>query len=198
MIHKWKTIIARVAGAAACSVVAWMVVLPRSAQAQTLPPTVLQLDIDNVVVYVQDTFDVSKFATSPNITPAASQPTFSFLTGIGDIVAVNGQAAKGTWTYVFQRVNLTPASAPGRSIADTSRQGLIQANYEILSADGTPIGTIMSLGLGGTGTPPMAWAPRRWQVATSSSTYDARNGRVMVTCDRSGNTHSGWLRNFLM
>lgn len=154
MTHMWKTIMARAAGAAACSVAAWMVVLPRSVQAQTLPPIVFQLDIDNVVIYVEDTFDVSKFATNPNITPAASQPTFSFLTGIGDIVAVNGQPAKGTWTYVFQRVNLTTVSAPGRSIADTSRQGLVQANFEILSADGTPIGTIMCVGLGGTGTPP--------------------------------------------
>ena len=154
MTHNWKTIKVRAAGAAAYSVVAWMLVLTGSVQAQTPPPTVLQLDIDNVVVYVEDTFDVSKFAANPNITPAASQPTFSFLTGIGDIVAVNGQPAKGAWTYVFQRVNLTTAPTPGRSIADTSRQGLIQANFEILSADGTPIGTIMCLGLGGTGTPP--------------------------------------------
>jgi hypothetical protein len=154
MTHQWKTIMARAAGAAACSVLACLVGLPRSVQAQTLPPTVLQLDIDNVVVYVEDMFDVSKFATSPNITPAASQPTFSFLTGIGDIVAVNGQPAKGTWTYLFQRVNLTTASTPGRSIADTSRQGLVQANFEILSADGIPIGSIMCVGLGGTGTPP--------------------------------------------
>ena len=153
MTHKWKTIMARAGGAAAFSIVAWMV-LPGSLQAQTPPPTVLQLDIDNVVIYIQDVFDVSKFATSPNITPAAAQPTFSYLTGIGDIVAVNGQPAKGTWTYVFQRVNLTTATTPGRSIADTSRQGLIQANFEILSADGTPIGSIMCVGLGGTGTPP--------------------------------------------
>jgi uncharacterized protein (TIGR03437 family) len=131
-----------------------MVVLAQGARAQTPPATVLQLDIDNVVIYIQDVFDVSKFATSPNITPAAAQPTFSYLTGIGDIVAVNGQPAKGTWTYVFQRVNLTTATTPGRSIADTSRQGLIQANFEILSADGTPIGSIMCVGLGGTGTPP--------------------------------------------
>ena len=154
MTHNWKTLMPRALAAATCSILPWIVALPRSVQAQAAPPIVLQLDIDNVVIYVQDVFDVSKFATNPNITPPASQPTFSFFTGIGDIVAVNGQPAKGTWSYVFQRVNLTTSQAAGRAIGDTSRQGLIQANFEILSADGAPIGSIMGVGLGGTGTPP--------------------------------------------
>ena len=38
--------------------------------------------------------------------------------------------------------------------------------------------------------PPMAWAPRRWQVLTSSSVYARMNGTVMVTAVRSGRTLS--------
>ena len=34
--------------------------------------------------------------------------------------------------------------------------------------------------------PPIAWAPRAWQVLTSSSAYAAMNGEVMVTALRSG------------
>ncbi len=150
MNYKWKNLIVW----AAAALVAGIVTPAQRLLAQTQPPLTLQLDIDNSVIYVQDVFDVSKYATNPSITPPASQPTFSFFTGIGDIVAVNGQPAKGTWSYVFQRVNLTTAESAGRAIADTSRQGLMQANFEILSADGTPIGSLVAIGLGGTGAPP--------------------------------------------
>lgn len=160
MSHSWKNFMLRAVGAAAWSVLAWMAA---PARADALPPIVLQVDTDNVVIYIQDVFDVSKFATNPNITPPASQPTFSFFTGIGDIVAVNGQPAKGTWSYVFQRVNLTTSQTAGRAIGDTSRQGLIQVNFEILAADGTPIGSIMGIGLGGTGTPPPGASSRQLQ-----------------------------------
>ena len=46
--------------------------------------------------------------------------------------------------------------------------------------------------------PPMACAPRRWQVRTSSSVYARMNGRVIVSCDRSGDSSAGSLRNRLM
>ncbi len=37
--------------------------------------------------------------------------------------------------------------------------------------------------------PPIACAPRRWHVCTSSSVYARMNGAVMVTCARSGSTY---------
>jgi len=46
--------------------------------------------------------------------------------------------------------------------------------------------------------PPMACAPRRWQVCTSSSVYARMNGTVIVTWARSGRTNSARVRNFLM
>jgi hypothetical protein len=126
----------------------------QGARAQTLPPTILQIDVDNSVQYVEDSFDVSKFATNPNITPATLVPAFANVTAISDIVAVNGQPARGTFSYFYRRLNLTTASASGQAIADTTRQNLINQVYEIQSADGTSIGTIMCQGLGGTGAPP--------------------------------------------
>ena len=45
--------------------------------------------------------------------------------------------------------------------------------------------------------PPMACAPRRWQVAISRSTYDARKWLVMVTWARSGRTQLGVVAEFL-
>ncbi|MNN92658.1 hypothetical protein D3C81_2109710 [compost metagenome] len=46
--------------------------------------------------------------------------------------------------------------------------------------------------------PPIACAPRRWQVRISSSEYAFRNGWVMVTWPRSGSTLSAWRRKVLM
>jgi hypothetical protein len=39
--------------------------------------------------------------------------------------------------------------------------------------------------------PPMACAPRLWQVRTSSSVYARMNGAVIVTALRSGSTKAG-------
>ena len=45
--------------------------------------------------------------------------------------------------------------------------------------------------------PPMAWAPRVWQVFTSNSVYARMNGTVIVIWMRSGSTQSR-ARNFLI
>ena len=41
------------------------------AQAQVAPPTVLEIDLENIVRYVADISDPSRFATNPGVTPAA-------------------------------------------------------------------------------------------------------------------------------
>jgi hypothetical protein len=128
--------------------------LAQNVQVSTLPPTILEIDFDNHVNYVEDTFDVSRFATSPNIVPATLQPTFTSLIGIADVVAVNGKPAKGNWIIVYRSLNLTTASTSGLAIADTIRGNFISHVFEIQNADGTPIGSIMAQGLGGAGTPP--------------------------------------------
>ena len=46
--------------------------------------------------------------------------------------------------------------------------------------------------------PPIACAPRRWQVFTRSSVYARMNGTVIVTAFRSGVTNSGRVRNRLI
>ena len=46
--------------------------------------------------------------------------------------------------------------------------------------------------------PPIANAPRRWQVLMVSCEYDLKKCVVIVTSARSGKTKSGRLRNFLM
>ena len=71
----WKTALALTLCAAASS---------QPALAQIPPASVLRIDTVNAVVYFQDTGDVSKFATDPNMTtPMASGTIFSFASDWG-------------------------------------------------------------------------------------------------------------------
>jgi len=132
-----------------CALGSW-----NAALAQVAPPTILQVDVENQVSYVEDTADVTKFATLPNVTPAAVLKNFFTSVLIGDIVAVNGQPAKGTIVFHLRKLTLTPTPNPGDSIADIGRGTLEVAVIEIQTSDGTPVGSLMSIGLGGVGTPP--------------------------------------------
>jgi hypothetical protein len=74
---------------------------------------------------------------------------------IADIVSINGKPAKGTVLERAYVIRLTPNPAPGstEAIADTTRFGMYDWNYEIQQADGTPVGSIRSGGVG-QGPPP--------------------------------------------
>src|SRR5437763_15965214 len=65
---------------------------------QTAPATILTVDIENVVIYQQDTGDATQFAAIPNIVTPPTLRNFTPTIWIADIFAVNGKPAKGTWT----------------------------------------------------------------------------------------------------
>ena len=87
--------------------------------AQVPSTTILTIDVENLVQYIEDTSDPSKFATDPNLTTSSTPRNFALAASIGDIVAVNGQRAKGTMTRNTRQFNLTTAPRPGQAIADT-------------------------------------------------------------------------------
>jgi uncharacterized protein (TIGR03437 family) len=75
--------------------------------------------------------------------------------GLGDIVAVNGQPAKGTFISREIGVCVSPTPVPGQALADTTRNSIRFETYEILQSDGTPVGTVMTNGLNaGAPSPP--------------------------------------------
>ena len=125
-------------------------------QGQVATPTILEIDVENIVQYQEDISDVTKFATDPNITTAVLPRNFNTVVIIGDIVAVNGQPAKGTVTRNIRTILLRPAPTPGQGIADTVRNSVIGDTFEILKSDGTPIGTIVAYGPSGGAAPPGA------------------------------------------
>ena len=111
---------------------------------------ILQLDLENVVGYWDDGIDFSKLGSVTGVTtPAATRRIFQAQVQIGDLTAVNGKPAKGTFIMNARNLNVTTASAPGQSIADTTRTGIAQYTFEFLQPDGTPIGSIFVSALNG-------------------------------------------------
>jgi uncharacterized protein (TIGR03437 family) len=121
---------------------------------QATPPAILEVDVENVVEYQDDISDPSKFASNPNVTRSVPPRNFVPAVVLGDIVAVNGQPAKGTFAGYPMGVALTPTPKPGQAIADTTRVSMGIRTFEILKSDGTPVGTIMCLGLNAGPPPP--------------------------------------------
>jgi len=116
---------------------------------QQPPPTIITIDVANVVEYRDDIADVSKRGTNPNVTPPGVVGDFTVNVVFGDIVAVNGQPAKGVYVGRPVAIRLTPAHTPGQAIADTTHTSLKSHTFEILKIDGTAVGTMMSFGLDG-------------------------------------------------
>ena len=144
---RWKTVLATALCAAVYS---------QPGLAQVAPPTILVVNVENLVQYREDTSDVSKFADDPNPTTPSTPKNFNFQVVLGDIVAVNGQPAKGTLTRNARLFNLSTAPNPGQAIADTVRGGVNADTFEILNSDGTSVGTIVSYGLAAGSPPPGA------------------------------------------
>lgn len=131
-----------------------LTLLPCDVWAQATTPVILRVDVENAVNYWTDVSDVSKLASDPRATTGVSRVAFETVSGIFDIVAVNGRPVKGTVAWTARNLNLTPTQSPGQSIADVGRNGLAQYYFEFLQPDGTSIGTIMTSSFNGGAPPP--------------------------------------------
>ena len=150
--------------------------------AQATPPTILTIDLDNFVIYQADIPDATKFGTNPNVTPSAILGINDFFveTLLADIVAVNGQPAKGLYAARGQTIKTSPAPAPGSAIADTTHNSIRQQVFEILKNDGTPVGTIIALGLSAGPAPPGAPAQTtgNWAIVGGTGAFLGARGQV--------------------
>ena len=122
------------------------------------PPATLTIDLGNMVEYQEDIYDPVTFARSPNVTPSlgigAGVANFAVATLLGDIVAVNGQPAKGLYAGRSRTISAHTNPTPGQAIADVTRAAIREHIFEILQPDGTPVGSIMLMGLSGGNSPP--------------------------------------------
>ncbi len=151
MTLNWKT-------AATLAAVLWVAAHPEPGLAQVAASATLRVEVANVVRYVDDATDVTTIATNPSVTTAIPIRNFRRAVLIGDIVAVNGQPAKGTIIENTRDMILRTTPTPGQGIADITRDAMLEWIYEILNVDGSPVGSLMVLGVGG-GTPPPGATP---------------------------------------
>src|SRR5260370_24393483 len=100
-----------------CALGSWNAV-----HAQGTPsPVILQVDLENLVNYVDDIADPSKLATAGSVTTASTPLNFYTGLTLGDIVAVNGQSAKGAFVGNSRQINLRPSPTPGQALSDVTR-----------------------------------------------------------------------------
>jgi hypothetical protein len=114
---------------------------------QPVPVSVLQIEVRNVVRYNEDLSDVTKFASNPSATPPTLPRNFYEVIHIGDIIAVNGSPARGTYITRLRNTNTMLNPNPGEAVADTSVAGLSEVSFDILTAEGRPIGSLFGMGL---------------------------------------------------
>jgi hypothetical protein len=123
---------------------------------QTAPPVILAVDIENVVIYQQDSGDAAKFATDSGIVTPPAIRNFAPVIWIADVVGVNGKLAKGTWTVRGTLLSRGTTLSPGDAISDSGASFFFDWVFDVRQADGTQVGTIMATGWGGASKPPGA------------------------------------------
>ncbi|HLJ16610.1 MAG TPA: hypothetical protein VKV15_19090 [Bryobacteraceae bacterium] len=154
------------------------------ALAQQPPTATLTIDITNQLQYQEDIYDPVKFARNANITPSLGIGTgilnFAVATVLGDIVAVNGQPAKGLFAARDRFIFVNTAPAPGEAIADVRRNAIREFTYEILQPDGTAIGSIMGMGFN-VGDPPPGQPSTEmanWAITGGTGAFLGARGQV--------------------
>lgn len=171
MIRKTEVLTMTVLLAAHCNV----------AMGQSPPATILTIDLTNFVEYRQDVSDPAKFATDPNLTTATTPRNFFTATMFADIIAVNGQPAKGLYVGRPRTVLTTPTPTPGQAIADTTHNSFRDVYFEILKSDGTPIGSIVATGLSGGAPPPgapLALQGSNWAIIGGTGAFLGVRGQA--------------------
>ena len=118
--------------------------------------SILAIDIENIVVYNQDTADVTKWASIPEKTDPLASQNFVPIIWLADVVAVNGVPAKGTWTVRGTTLVRSTTLTPGQAVADSGSFFFFDWIVDLILPDGRQVGTIMATGWGGALKPPGA------------------------------------------
>jgi hypothetical protein len=121
-----------------------------AAFAQTTPvsdqPVVITVETTDSVLYRGDTFDLTKIAKNPGMTTSVNQ-AFVGSVQIADVRTVNGQQAKGIWSYeVAMALPFRANPQPGQAISDVDSGGYFKCVWQIVSTDGKYIGTLYDVG----------------------------------------------------
>jgi len=108
---------------------------------------VLEIEVENSVVYRYDVDNPTQVAANSNPTPTTLNKAFTDFCQIGDVKAVNGKPAKGLHMTCGTRMGFSPTAGPGFAIADvTMGSGRQECNWELYSKDGKSVGRFVDGG----------------------------------------------------
>jgi hypothetical protein len=170
------------------NVVAWAAAVHAQPAA---PPVILEVDLENYVQYWDDLADPAKLASVPSRTTVSSK-AFMQNVWVADVVAVNGRRARGTFVNRTQSFSYRPSPTPGQNVADINRNGGPSTEVlEIQQADGTPVGTVMGIGLVAGSAPP--GSPNA--IALSNTAIVGGTGAFLGARGQCGIANSSGVRN---
>ncbi len=138
---------------AVTAVFALTALIPNHAHAQS-PPAILTVEIENLVEYLEDVADPAKYASTSTLTPGIPLRNFISVAGIGDIVSVNGQPAKGAAYFRGYVLGFSPTPNIEFALTDVQRTSLRHWTLDILRSDGAFLGTVQAEGPNGPNPPP--------------------------------------------
>jgi hypothetical protein len=135
----------------------WLIMLCAAAMPLRIQAaTLVQVEVANFVFYVDDGSGQTSWATQVQATPGTLGRTFATFVGIGDIVAINGKPAHGTYVQRAQIVNSSNQPTAGQAIADTARGNFSDVFFDLMTADEKLAGSITGTGFLATSPPPGA------------------------------------------
>jgi uncharacterized protein (TIGR03437 family) len=155
------------------------------AEAQAPTGSIVTFEMENSTFYNYDC-PFADVGTNPNKLdhPLKVVGIYSGL-GIGDIVSVNGNPAKGAAYELFSAAFVgSPNPAPGHPIVDGARAAIAPWDLDFLSADGTQIGTIHIDGFVGGNRPPDApqvISGSNWIVTAGSGAFFGVRGYLQIS-----------------
>ena len=125
--------------------------------ARSQPPTgsVVTFEIENATAYYLDCPFSQLGGNSSNLERVFPSTAFENVLGVGDIVSVNGNSAKGA-SYESAIGILSNSPGPGKFLTDKGRFALEEWSLDFLDSNGNEIGTIYFGGLSNGGAPPDA------------------------------------------
>jgi len=150
--------------------------------AQVPLPSVITIDVENYVEYLEDTSDPFKRGSDPNRTTVRTPLPNTFLESdhFADIVSINGQPAKGFAFSSARVIGSTTTATPGRPIADVATTTFRSYYLQIVGADGAYIGTIYCSGPHGQPAPggPAGGAVGEYAITGGTGVFQGVSGQV--------------------
>lgn len=108
---------------------------------------VLEVEVENAVLYRYDLADPTQWAKSAAAMPTTFDRAFVDFCQVGDIVAVNGKPAQGIHMTCGTRMGFSPTAKSGFAVADVAMgSGHQECNWEIYGTDGRVVGRFVDGG----------------------------------------------------